>query len=142
MSAITTHNAIIEVWYYRSWGAMHMLLGILFSIIFVMGALILDNLLHLAYLLLSFGMIYMGVVRIRKPYLTCFDKKISVTGPFGNISYEYVWDDEKDLVIKGNRLYLKNKKLKFNIWFTNQNQYQNMIPFYKKSASLSDELQD
>jgi hypothetical protein len=44
MSAITTHNAIIEVWYYRSWGAMHILLGILFSIIFVMGALILDNL--------------------------------------------------------------------------------------------------
>lgn len=139
----TNMNApILEVWYYRSWGAMHILLGILFSIVFVMGAFILDNLSYLAYLLLSFGIIYMGFVRIRKPYLTCADKKISVTGPLGNTSYEYAWEDEKDLIIKGNRLYLKNKKLKFNYWFTNQNQYQNMIRFYKRSASLSDELQD
>lgn len=142
MSDTNSHTAILEVWYYRSWGAMHILLGILFSVIFVIGALILDNLFHLAYLILSFGIIYMGYVRIRKPYLICYDKKICVTGMFGAISHDYAWEDEKDLVIKGNRLYLKSKKLKFNYWFTNQNQYQNMIRFYKKSASLSDELQD
>lgn len=142
MSTPKTNTALIEVWYYRSWGAMHILLGILCSIIFVMGALILHNQSHLTYLLLSFGIIYMGYVRIRKPYLRCFDKKITVTGLLGNTSYEYIWEYDKDLVIKGNRLYLNNKKLKFNYWFTNQNQYQNMIRFYTKSKSLIDELQD
>jgi hypothetical protein len=142
MSTISTDQAELQVWYYRAWGALHVLLGILFSVVFIVGALLLDDLSHLMYLILSFGISYMGFVRIRKPYLICYDKKICVTGMFGALAYEYIWEDEKDLVIKGNRLYLKNKKLKFNYWFTNQNQYQNMIRFYKKSASLSDELQD
>lgn len=142
MSTNKANNAILEVWYYRAWGALHVLLGILFSIIFIIGAVILNNPSHLAYLILSCGIIYMGFVRIRRPYLICSDKKICVTGLFGSIAHEYVWNDEKDLVVKRNRLYLKNEKLKFNYWFTNQNQYQNMIRFYTKSASLSDELQD
>ncbi len=142
MATTELNNTRLEVWYYRSWGALHIVLGILFSIVFIVGALLLDDLSHLVYLILSFGIVFMGFVRIRKPYLVCFDKKICVTGMFGTTAYEYFWEDEKDLSIKGGRLYLKNKKLKFNYWFTNQNQYQNMIRFYKRSASLSDELQD
>jgi hypothetical protein len=142
MSAPKTHSPVLEVWYYRAWGTLHVLLGILFSVVFILGAFIPDNLSSLAYLILSFGIVYMGIVRLRKPYLICYDKKISVTGMFGGTAHEYTWEDEKDLVIAGNRLFLKKKKLRFNYWFTNQNQYQNMIRFYSGSASLSDELQD
>lgn len=132
----------VAVFYTHSWGAFHILIGIIFSTVFILGALILNDLFYLVHLLFSGGLIFMGTVRLQKPYLVCAHQNIQVTGHFGQKAYNYSWANDRDLKIKGNRLYLKDKKLKFNSWFTNQDQYKNMIRFYAKSESLSDELQD
>lgn len=131
----------IAVWYLSAWGAFHILTGIIFSVIFVLGAVVLKDFTFLAYLFLSFGLIFLGIIRLKKPYLICSDFKITVIGMFGQAIHQYTWTDKKELQIRGNRFYLNNQKLKFNNWFTNQNQYQNMIRFYSGSELLSDELQ-
>lgn len=131
----------IEVWYLNAWGGLHVLTGLIFSVIFILGAVVLKDYTYLIYLFLSFGLVFFGIVRLRKPYLICSDFKITVIGLFGKATRQYIWTDKKELQIKGNRFYLNNQKLKFNNWFTNQNQYQNMIRFYSGSDLLGDELQ-
>lgn len=133
---------ILEVWYKKNWGRFHIAVGILFSIIFVLGALALKDYSYMTYLLLSAGIIYIGYVRLKKPYLICTKDEIRVTGVFGEIVRKYHYQNFKEITIKENRFFKEGKKLKFNAWFTNEHQWENLKRHFNEEPLLVSELQD
>jgi len=132
----------MEVWYLRAWGTFHVITGIIFSIIFILGAVVIKDYSFLAYLFLSGGLIFIGFQRLTKPYIIVFNRHIEVRGLFGEIAKKYEWEDKKELSIKSGRIYLGSKKMQFNKWFTNQHQYEKLLRYCSNTASTADELQD
>ncbi|MBK8927725.1 MAG: hypothetical protein IPM74_17935 [Crocinitomicaceae bacterium] len=131
----------IEVWYMKAFATFHILTGVLFSVIFILGALILKDFFYFLYLILSIGIVVMGINRLRKPYICCFKNEITVTGLFGEISKTYKWEQKNEICISGNRVFVQGKKLKFNSWFTNVHQYQKMLRYLSGENMPADELQ-
>jgi len=131
-----------EVWYLRIWGTFHLVVGFVFSLVFIVGALFLKDYSLFLYLLFSGLLIYMGLIRLRKPYLTYNTNKILMYGMFGEISKTYTWNTANDLVVKDKRIFLTGKKLPFNAWFTNRHQYERMLEFFSGEKALEDELQE
>ena len=79
----------MEVWYLRAWGTFHIVTGIIFSVIFILGALVVKDYSFLAYLILSGGLIFTGYQRLTKPYIILFKNRIEVRGLFGEITKKY-----------------------------------------------------
>lgn len=134
------NDPVFEVWYQRIWGTLHIALGCVFSAIFILGALVLEDLSTLLYLVLSGLLIYKGVVRLRKPYLIYTRTKIVVYGAFGELFRTYEWEHPDDLMVRAARFYLRGKKLQFNAWFTNRHQYKHMLDYFSEDSSAGDEL--
>ncbi|MBI3136531.1 MAG: hypothetical protein HYZ14_17785 [Bacteroidetes bacterium] len=134
--------AIYEVWYLRIWGTFHVVVGAVFSVIFMLGAVVLNDYSFLLYLLFSGLLLYMGLVRLRKPYLVYSPNKIEVRGTYGEIYKTYTWEKADEVSVKDNRIFLNGKKLRFNAWFTNKHQYNRMIRFFSGEILVADELQD
>lgn len=133
---------ILEVWYKKNWGRFHIAIGILFSIIFLLGAFALKDYYYLTYLILSAGIIYMGYVRLKKPYLICTKDEICVTGIFGELARKYHYQKFKEITINENRFFKDGQKLKFNAWFTNEHHWENLKRLFKEEPLLVSELQD
>lgn len=132
----------MEVWYLRVWGTFHIVTGIIFSVIFILGALVVKDYSFLAYLILSGGLIFTGYQRLSKPYLILYKNSIEVRGLFGEISKKYEWTNKKELSAISGRIYLRRSKMHFNNWFTNKHQYEKLLRYCSDTTSLADELQD
>ena len=132
----------IEVWYIKAFASFHILIGTLFSAIFILGALILKDYFYFLYLILSLGIIVMGINRLQKPYIRCYKNEIYVTGLFGEISKSYTWDRKNEISVSKNRVFIQGEKLKFNSWFTNTHQYQKMLRYLSGENMPADELQN
>lgn len=131
-----------EVWYLRTWGTFHLVVGIIFSVIFILGAIVINDYTFLLYLILSAGLIYMGINRLKKPYIEYSAQHITVRGVFGEIAKNYIIQKSDIIHVKNNSVFLNSKKMKFNHWFTNPHQYAKMIRLFSVENFPADELQD
>lgn len=131
-----------EVWYLKSWGAFHVVTGLIFSVIFALGAVMLDEITYFLYLIPSAGIVYMGWVKLRHPYISYTKNQLIVRGTFGDIYKKYIFSDNDRLLTQNNRILLNGEKLKFNRWFTNQHQYKAMLAYFSGDLSPASELQD
>lgn len=131
-----------EIWFKRTWCTVHIVLGILFSIIFVLGAISLKEYSYFFYLILSGGLIYFGWNRLRKPYVTYTENSIFVYGFLGDIIYRYQFVHRSEIIVKEKKFFLKSTKLKINSWFVNSAQWENMIRYFSNEISKAEELQD
>lgn len=131
-----------EVWFQRTWCTVHIVLGVLFSIIFVLGALSLKEYTYFFYLLLSGGLIYFGWNRLRKPYVSYTENSIFIHGFLGDIIYRYQFEHRSDILVKDKKFFLKGAKLKMNAWFVNKAQWENMMRYFSNKNSKAEELQD
>ena len=132
----------MEVWYLRAWGAFHVVTGIIFSVIFILGAVVVKDYSFLAYLILSGGLIFTGYQRLSKPYLILYKNNLEVRGLFGEISKKDEWTTMNELTVRSGRIYLRKSKMHFNSWFTNKYQYEKLLRYCSDKTSLADELQD
>lgn len=140
-----THNPDKEtgtVWYYKSWCRIHLILGLIFSFIFILGALALNNYIYLLYLLLSFNLIFMGYQRLKWPYIEYSQTRILVRGNWGYQSKKYNLGNNDRITYHKNRLYLNDQKLKLNHWFTNLHDWKRFINFFIPKHDDFNELQD
>lgn len=140
-----------ELWYHRTWGTLHITLGILFGLIFVIGAVVLRDPFLAVYFLAAPGLIVMGWMRLKKPYVVFTERfpgsndvkgEIRVNGLFGGVQQTYTYREPSEIVAKNNRLYQNGRKLRFNSWFINRHQWKKMYRYYGEDLSPADELQD
>lgn len=136
------NNSTHEVWYVSAWGLFHVITGIVFSLIFLIGALLLEDLKLLAYIICSAGLVYMGFVRLKKPYIRYSASKIELTGTFGEQLRSYEIKPGDETVVKHNRIYLNGSLLRFNNWFVKKAQYNKMLRFYNPDAASKDDVLD
>lgn len=127
---------------YKSvYGRIYIFFGILFTIVFIAGAIILSDLFNLIYAVASVFMIQMGWNMLKKPYAE-FDQKMIILYSFwGNIRNKYEFSSKNDLKLKNNRIWLADKKLKMNSWFLATNDWKRILKYYDlDSSELDDEL--
>lgn len=137
---MTQATATHEVWYLRIWGTFHLVVGSVFSLVFIVGAAFVEDYSFLLYLLFSGLLIYMGLVRLRKPYLVYSANQIRVRGTYGENYKIYTWNKPEEIEVKNGRVFLNGNKLRFNSWFTNRHQYNRMLAFFNGKFVLENEL--
>lgn len=127
---------------YKSvYGRIYIFFGILFTIVFIAGAIILSDLFNLIYAVASVFMIQMGWNMLKKPYAEFDQKTIILYSFWGNIRNKYEFSSKNDLKLKNNRIWLADKKLKMNSWFLATNDWKRILKYYDlDSSELDDEL--
>jgi len=133
---------MIKIYYKQIWGSLYLILGIIFSVLFILGFLVLHDFYILTYLILSIGLIVMGFFRLKTPYLICNKNEILVFGLIGNVLYRYSFLNDTEISINKNRFYLNGKKMKFNVWFTNKHHWKQLYQRFSNEVKIEDELVD
>jgi hypothetical protein len=127
--------------YKAVYGRVYIFFGIIFTIVFIAGGIILDDPINYAYAIASLFMIQIGRNVIKNPYAEFDEKNIILYSFWGNIREKYSISSKKDLKLVKNRIYLNNKKLKMNSWFLATNDWKRILVFYAlDNSSLDDEL--
>ena len=122
---------------------MLIVLGILFTAIFILGYFIAEIGDAIYYCLMSALLIVVGFGILSGPYATYDSISIQLYNFTGKSRKEYSFTDRSEINIKGNHFYLNGKKLKMNKWFINEEEWQRMVNFYSSDAdSLFTELKD
>lgn len=142
----------LELYYHRTWGIINISLGIIFSLIFIIGAIFLNDNSFFYYLILTGGNIILGIIRLKKPYVLCSEIRnendeitsgeIKVLNSFGQVQYRYEYKSTSEITVVGNRLCQNGTKLKFNSWFINKHQWNKIIRYYTDGKLPADDLQD
>lgn len=132
-----------RVHYKKAYGRMLIVLGILFTSIFILGYFIAEIGDAIFYCLMSAVLIVVGFGILSGPYATYDSSSIQLYNFTGKSRKEYSFSDQSDIQVKGSHFYLKGDKLKMNKWFMNEEEWQRMINFYSSDAdSLFTELRD
>jgi hypothetical protein len=138
----------LELWYHRIWGNLNIAVSILFSLIFILGALILNDLKFLLYLVFTAVNGYIGYMRLTVPYAVCTEEtlgkngEIKVYNSYGKVQHTYRYQSRDEITVHGNRLYQGNKKLRFNSWFTKKHEWEKIVQYYSTGTLPADELQE
>jgi hypothetical protein len=132
-----------KIHYKPVYGRLYILLGILFTAVFIAGGIILKDYINFAYAAASLFMVKMGLNMIKLPYAE-FDHKTMILYSFwGDIRKKYTFSSKKDLKLIKNRIYHKEEKLKLNAWFLAINDWKRIVEYYElRDPSLTDELID
>jgi hypothetical protein len=127
--------------YKAVYGRIYIFFGILFTVVFIAGGIILDDPINYAYAIASLFMIQIGWNVLKKPYAEFDQKTIILYSFLGKIREKYEFSSNKELKLIKNRIYLNNKKLKMNSWFLATNDWKRILAFYELADSeLDDEL--
>ncbi|MEZ4924395.1 MAG: hypothetical protein R2780_14580 [Crocinitomicaceae bacterium] len=118
-----------EVKYNAVYGRLYILLGILFSVIFVVGGIILNDLTIYFNLLASAAIIYIGNNVLKNPYAKFDAQNIILYSFWGSERHHYTFK-KSDLKLKNGRIYLNKEKLKMNSWFLAKNDWNRILQFY------------
>jgi hypothetical protein len=138
----------LELWYQRIWGNLNIAVSILFSIIFILGAVILNDAKFLLYLIFTAVNGYIGYKRLTVPYVVCTEEtpgkngEIIVYNSYGALQYTYRYQSRDEITVQGNRLYQGNKKLRFNSWFTKNHEWEKIVQYYATGTLPVNELQE
>lgn len=131
-----------HVYYLYAYCSIPILIGVITSIIFSIGAIVLDEPTYWCYLILSVGLIIMGYMRLKKPYIVYSKNAIHVNGIFGIPFIKYEIQNKSQLKFSRNRLYYQGEKLKFNAWFVNRHQYKAMLNYFINDPDFANQLHD
>jgi hypothetical protein len=129
-----------EIKYQANWGRLYILLGVLFGLLFVIGALILEDFTIFLNILASFMVIYIGYAMLKKPYAGYNKNEIKVFTFLGATRHHYKITADNPIQIENNRLYMGGKKLKLNSWMIDAKDWDRLKIFYDQDASLLNEL--
>lgn len=128
--------------YQAIWARMYILSGVLFGLLFIVGAYILKDWTVLYNLLAAVLITAIGIGMLRHPYATYGEHEIRVNGFFGIERKHYHFNSRNDIKIDNHRLYLNGKKLSISRWLVDKADYNRMEAFYDAEAALIDELTD
>ena len=121
---------------------IYIVMGIIFVLIFILGAIILKDFTNILFALSSVFLIVIGVVALKKPYADYSEKELIIYSFIGKIRIKYTFDDKKDVKVKNNNLYFQGEKMKISKSFVNQDEWKRLINFYSDEVKLMDELQE
>lgn len=131
------------VCYRPVYGRVLILLGVVFSAIFILGFIIADMVEALFYNILSAAMIIVGFGILKGPYIIYDDSQL-ILYAYGLKERERInYKNKTAIEVKNNRLYYQGKKVKINEWFIKKADWERLIRFYSgKETDLLDELKD
>ncbi len=133
---------IQEIKYQAIWGKLYILLGVLFGLLFIFGALILSDFSIFFNLIASIIVIYTGYSMLKRPYARYTENEIIVYTIFGSQRKKYAVNDPNSIRLSRNRLFIGNKKLRLNNWLINKKDWERMLIFFELRDSLFTELKD
>lgn len=132
-----------SVYYGKVYANVLIVLGILFTLLFFLGFLILEDVTSLVSCGASGLIIMTGFLMKRKPYLTYGPKEIQLYSVTGKVREGFYFNDKRAVRISNNHIFLDDKKLKANDWFLNKAEWQRMVDYYSDSSEvLMSELKD
>ena len=131
-----------EIKFQAIWGRLYLILGILFGILFIFGAIILRDYSILLNLLAAALIIYIGNRMLLRSYALYNEHEIKVYGHVGALCKHYQFTDKKEVQIKNNSAYLKGEKLKISAWMVDKQDWKRFIDYYDKDNAFMHELQD
>ncbi len=129
-----------KIMYQASWGKLYLILGVLFGLLFILGALILKDYTVLFNLIASLVVIYFGYGMLKKPYLIYSTSEIIVYSTFGTVRHTYPILESDNLIFDNERVYLNGKKLKINSWMLEKKEWRRFHQFYDDQLGLLSEL--
>jgi hypothetical protein len=128
---------IIPIKYKQTLTNIYILIGVLCSIIFLIGGYLLNDYLILTYTLVAILPIYVGYKMKTNKYAEASISEIKVYGLLGQLRKHYQLQPQEKFVIKSNRVYIKqpNKliKVKMYSWFVNQYDWQSVLCLFGNS---------
>lgn len=127
--------------YQSIWGRLYILLGILFSLLFIIGSFILGDLLVLTNLAASILILVIGKNILKNPYVTYTNKEITVYGLLGNKRKQYIIKKSDTIKTQNQSIYLNDKKLKLNHWFIDKGDWKRFLSSFTVD-NFMDELLD
>lgn len=131
-----------EIKYQAIWGKLYILLGILFGLLFVFGAWILQDFSIIFNLIASVIVIYIGYAMLNKPYATYSQTEIVVYHFLGTVRHRYTINPDDKLKARENNMFLNGKKLKLNAWMIDKKDWVRFQEFFIQDAQMMNELQD
>jgi hypothetical protein len=131
-----------EVKYLSAWSNLYIVFGFLFSIIFIFGAIYLQDPELYLYTIAPLGLIFIGFQLKKHPYMTYDSTNITVYGLLGNIRKQYNFHLKSDVTYKGNRFFVGERKVQANSWFVSVHDWRRAIEFFTDGKELMEELQD
>ena len=123
---------------------LYITFGVIFMLIFILGTLVLHDMINLLYFLASSLLIVFGIIALKSPYAIYDEKELILFNLFGKIRIKYTFSSKNSIVIKKNFLYLNGEKMKINKWFIQREEWNRMIQFYSTDNNdmIFRELQD
>ena len=123
---------------------LYITFGVIFMLIFILGSLVLHDMINLLYFLASSLLIVFGIIALKSPYAIYDEKELILFNLFGKIRIKYTFSSKNSIVIKKNFLYLNGEKMKINKWFIQREEWNRMIQFYSTDNNdmIFRELQD
>lgn len=121
---------------------IYIVLGILFVLIFVLGAIILQDPINILYAASSTFLIIIGAVALKSPYADFDENQLIIYNFVGKIRIKYTFDDKNDVIVKNDKLYFQGEKMKISKSFVNPEEWDRLIQFYSEPDFLINELKD
>ncbi len=121
---------------------IYIVLGILFVLIFVLGAIILQDFINILYAVSSTFLIIIGAVALKSPYADFDENQLIIYNFVGKIRIKYTFDDKNDIKVKNDKLYFQGEKMKISKSFVNPEEWNRLIQFYSEPDFLINELKD
>ena len=113
---------------------MYIVIGLFCVFVFLAGAIVLDDLSQLIYIVASLGPIYIGLKMRKSNYALVSKKHIQVFGLFGQLKKDYKLGKNEYFIAIDNRIYLRRNKIrikvKMNNWFVNQYDWERAIALF------------
>lgn len=131
-----------EIKFQAIWGRTYFILGVLFGLLFIMGAIILNDYSILLNLLAAALIIYIGKQMLSRSYALYNEREIKVFGHVGALRKHYQFTDKKQITIQSNAAYLNGEKLKISAWMVDKQDWKRFIDFYDTDNAYLHELQD
>ena len=130
-----------RVRYHPIWAVLYIFFGILFTIIFILGYVVLQQITDLISIVFGLFLIFIGNSFRKQPYMEYGEHFITVFNFFGKPRKKYTFQSKKDVFIDKNRLYLNGKKISANDWMIRKEDWMRALAFYSKdSDALIEEL--
>lgn len=122
-----------EIKYQSIWGKGYILFGVLFGLLFIFCALLLNDFTIFLNVIASIIVIYIGYSMLKQPYAKYSHSEIMVYSFTGAVRKHYQFNDKNETTISGNKLYQNGQKLKLNDWMISKRDWKRMIAFYEGS---------
>lgn len=133
-----------KVYYKSIYGRIYAILGVIFTLVFLLGTFVLNDLAILVYVIFSGFMIYLGIRMQKQPYAEYNKKELKLYSLWGGFRKRIEYQNPTEIQVKNNQLYYKGKKIRLNDWFVNEEQWQRMMRYYSEVGEneLMDELKE